>query len=219
VTRRLGCAGALCVVLSGLAGVGCTIEEPIDLDLSSRFPIACEESPGVLLASRAFRAPHDADDVEYVFDVVRTGAEADPRCLALRIAEHCAEFGCEAIPELRRCVRIPRATIERVVEEAAGRLETLSPAHFLEGSPRILDDVPDEPAAIRLTIALAPPGVSACDGAGAPIAEELLLGCGYTCPAVLGGARMVSVDLDPIAETCDLRFVSACAEIGLVTPW
>lgn len=200
---------------------GCALEDPIYLDLSSRYPLACVEAPGpspVPVVLRAFSAEHRDEDVLYVFDVIRTGGEIAARCPALRLRAHCAEHSCEAIPEARRCVRIPRARIEQVVASTAA--EEITVGSFIEGMPELLTDAPEGPLIVRLSIVLSGEGRNPCD---VPerldrFDSSLLLGCGYTCPTLLTGEPpILSIDFDPLTAgvACTAAVLEECTGLGL----
>lgn len=201
--------------------VGCAIEDPVYLDLSSRYPLACVEDdvPHLPMVLRAFRPEHRDEDVFYVFDVIRTEGDVAARCPALRLRDHCETHGCTAIPEARVCLRIPRARIEAIAAERDP--DTITVGSFVEGTPEILADAPDGEVVVRLAIVLAgDDGTTPCDvpGTTPSFAPDQLLGCGYSCPTLLGGEpSVVPIDLDPLTAgvACNAAFVEECTALGL----
>jgi hypothetical protein len=203
-----------------LALTACAVEHPVQLEIDTGAPISCiEPTPDGPreLPLRAFEPEHIDEDVMFVFDFVTT--PSFPRCEPSTIAAECAATGCEAVPEARACLRVPRERLAMLTRED---LDTVWLSDFVEGMPMLLADGPDGTLVVRLTIVLEGDD-SPCPPEGEvatsiePFDRERLLGCGYSCPVILSEESIIEIDLDPVldGEVCTDVFVETCAQIGI----
>ncbi len=209
--------GLLALVVSG-----CAVEHPVLLDIDSVAPVSCvDSSSGTPLVARALAPSLQDEDVLLVFDFLRT--PTFPRCQPTALLQSCLMEGCPAVPEARSCLRIPRSRIDAVTSDIAdARLSDL-----VQGEPRLLDDAPDGTVVVRMTVVLDGAANTPCPAPDTPFTSlpswdrTRLLGCGYSCPVVLGAESIVSIDLDPVGaggRVCDESVVWACANLGLNGP-
>lgn len=200
---------------------GCTVEHGVELEIDTSAPISCVDDEGDPLVARVFRPPHNAQDVLYVFDFVRTPTV--PRCRPTTIVDECLVAGCEAIPSARVCLRIPR---ERIPQLSAEVLDTFVLSDLVEGSPLLASDAPERTVAVRLTVVLDGSAEPPCPPEGGTLDrlprfdEERLVGCGYSCPVVLEEESVIEIDLDPVVAgaVCGPRYVEQCALVGIAAP-
>jgi hypothetical protein len=211
--KRLGAA------LLALALAGCAVEHEIALELDTSSPLECvDRATASVLVARAFQPAHREEDVLLVFDMVRT--PSFPRCRPSTVLDECTVTGCDAIPEARSCIRVPRASFEGLDITSTDQLIV---SDFVAGQPRILDDAPDGTIVVRVTIVLDGAAEDPCPTEEQPLAAlpafdpARLLGCAYSCPVVLIEESIVEIDLDPImgGRICDESHVQACASFGL----
>lgn len=198
---------------------GCAVEHEIALEIDTSSPLECvDRETESALIWRALEPAHREEDVLLVFDMVRT--PSFPRCRPSTVLDECAVTGCEAVPEARSCVRVPRARLEGLDITST---EELIVSDFIAGEPRILDDAPDGTIVVRLAIVLDGAAEDPCPREGEPLTAlpafdpARLLGCAYSCPVVLIEESIVEIDLDPIrsGRICDDSHVQACAAFGL----
>jgi hypothetical protein len=209
---------ALAVMLGlTLLTVACAPTHEVELDLTSRRPLACVEGDGTaeLVVARTMTTENRARDLVYVFDFITlTGF---PRCGAGSIADFCSAGACVLSAPTRRCIHIPRAHLDSVVAASPGELPAPIDVVPDEALGALLTDAPDGPLLIRL-VATMEDASALCDGAPLALFDpDLVLGCAYSCPVVLDEAREpIAVDLDPsFGATCTFRDVEACAQFLL----
>lgn len=216
--RSRRATGALVAALAFSSGA-CTVEQPVYLDIDSIAPISCIDSATRRpLAERVVAPEHRSEDALLVFDFVRTASY--PRCRPNVILAECEAEGCAAIPEARRCLRIPRSRIAALTPED---LEDFRLSELVEGTPELLEDAPDGTVMVRMTVVLDGAATSPCPADGEVLEalpawdRERLVGCGYSCPIVIGAESVISIDLDPVdgASVCTEGVIRECAGLGL----
>jgi hypothetical protein len=213
----LSASAAASITLACLLLAGCAAHHEVELDLTSRRPLACIEGDRStdLVVGRTQTAANRSRDLVYVFDfVTMTGF---PRCGAGSIADFCTGDACALSVEDRRCVRVPREHLDAVLAAHPGELPTPIEVVPDEALGALLADAPDGPLLIRL-VATMEDASGLCDGAAIRRFDpDLVVGCAYSCPVVLDDAREpIPLDLDPsFGPWCTFREVEACAQFLL----
>lgn len=168
----------------------------------------CRENDGSYLLSRA--APPSGGQVpsSLVIDFVRLGGL--PGCRSGQLIRWCADHDCAVMPEHRVCIPaplpditgLPRREARQVVREALRQLS---------GST-VASEAPDEFVIVRATATL-----QSCDelqasgSAVPPMTAEALVGCAYSCPALLSAIDGdVYLGFDTLTEQC-AQGVRVCA--------
>jgi hypothetical protein len=172
----------------------------------------CREVDGSYLLSRAVPPSGGEVPSSLVIDFVRLGGL--PGCRSGQLIRWCADHDCAVMPEHRVCLPAPLPDITGLPRPEA-RERVREALRQLAGST-VASEAPDEFIIVRATATL-----QSCDelqfsGGEVPaMKEEELVGCAYSCPALLNAIDdEVYLGFDTLTEQC-AQGVRVCASGNL----
>lgn len=163
----------------------------IDLDAAQPGP----------LWQRAFDQENWVVRISLVVDLISLGGTPD--CRPSQLRDWCDENGCDALLDNRACISMdvempPPSSFEDQLHLA---IEGLS------GIP-LIENTPDEPVLVRVVATAETCDQIAADGS---FVEDSLVGCMYSCPALLDEQTQdLILDLDVDGTHCEEEII-ACA--------
>ncbi|MBN1204082.1 MAG: hypothetical protein JXB05_04050 [Myxococcaceae bacterium] len=172
----------------------------------------CREDDGAYLLSRAVPSGGGPVPSSLVIDFVRLGGL--PGCRSGQLIQWCADHDCSVLPEHRVCLPAPLPDITGLPRPEA-RQQVREALRSLAGAT-VASEAPDEFIIVRATATLQTcDELQASGGAVPTMTEEELVGCAYSCPALLDAIEGdVYLGFDTLTEQC-AQGVRVCASGNL----
>jgi hypothetical protein len=168
----------------------------------------CRVEDGDYLLSKAVPPSGGPVPSSLVIDFVRLGGL--PGCRSGQLIRWCADHDCAVMPEHRVCLPAPLPDITGLARSAA-REQIREALRNLSGST-VASEAPDEFIIVRATATLQPcEELLVSSTAVQPLRQEELVGCAYSCPALLDAIEGdVYLGFDTLTEQC-AQGVRVCA--------
>jgi hypothetical protein len=172
----------------------------------------CREDDGDYLLTGAVPPEGGPVPSSLVIDFVRLGGL--PGCRSGQLIRWCADHDCAVMPEHRVCLPAPLPDITGLPRPEA-REQIREALRSLAGAT-VASEAPDEFIIVRATATLQPCEELQASGAVVPsMNEEELVGCAYSCPALLDAIDGdVYLGFDTLTEQCS-QGVRVCASGNL----
>jgi len=168
----------------------------------------CREDDGSYLLTGAVPPGGGPVPASLVIDFVRLGGL--PGCRSGQLIRWCTDHDCAVMPEHRVCLPAPLPDITGL-PRAEAREQIREALRSLSGAT-VASKAPEEFIIVRITATL-----QTCDALAAspttvePLKEEELVGCAYSCPALLDAIEGdVYLGFDTLTEQC-AQGVRVCA--------